>query len=89
MEIIVTEEFEKYYRKLPREIQLRAEKQTQLFKENIFHPSLHTEKLEPKGKELWSFRVDRSYRVLFRFSNKDSVRFLVIGPHDWIYKLKF
>ena len=89
MEIIITEEFEKYYRKLPHEIQQKAEKQTQLFKKNVLHPSLNTEKLEPKGKELWSFRVDRKYRILFRFNNKDSVRFLVIGPHDWIYKLKF
>ncbi|OGY26423.1 MAG: hypothetical protein A2Z42_04680 [Candidatus Woykebacteria bacterium RBG_19FT_COMBO_43_10] len=89
MEIIVTEEFGKYYRKLPRDIQRRAEKQTQLFRENVFHPSLNTEKLEPKGKELWSFRVDRRYRIFFRFNNADSVRFLIIGPHDWIYKLKF
>ena len=55
MEIIVTEEFEKYYRKLPRDIQRRAEKQTQLFRENVFHPSLNTEKLEPRGEGALEF----------------------------------
>ena len=89
MEIILTEEFEKHYRKLSRDIQRKAEKQTGLFRKNTFYPSLHTEKLEPKGKEVWSFRVDKKYRIFFRFNNRNSVRFLVIGPHDWIYKLKF
>jgi len=89
MEIIVTEKFNKYYQRLPRDIQRKSEKQTELFKKNIFYPSLHTEKLEPKGKEVWSFRVDKKYRIFFRFNNPTSVRLLVIGPHDWIYKLKF
>lgn len=89
MEIIITNEFEKYYQRLPRDIQRKAEKQTNLFKENIFHPSLKTETLEPKSKELWSFRVDKKYRIFFRFNNRHSARFLVVGPHDWIYKLKF
>ena len=87
MEIIITEEFEKRYQNLPHNIQQKAEKKTSLFKENVFHPSLKTEKLEPRNKELWSFRVDKKYRILFRFNNKSSVRFLVIGPHDWIYKI--
>ena len=33
--------------------------------------------------------LDKKYRIFFRFNSKNSVRFLVIGPHDWIYKLKF
>lgn len=89
MQIIITEGFERLYGKLSVSIQRKAEKQTELFKRNLFYPSLHTEKLEPKGKEVWSFRVDRKYRVFFRFNNPHSVRFLVIGPHDWIYKLNF
>jgi mRNA-degrading endonuclease RelE of RelBE toxin-antitoxin system len=89
MEIIVTEAFEKYYQKLPSNIQQKADKQTEFFKKDIFYPSLHTEKLEPRNKEVWSFRVDKKYRIFFRFNNRDSIRLLVIGPHDWIYKLKF
>ncbi len=87
MEIIVTEEFQRHYAKLPLEIQRKAEKQTELFRKNPFYPSLHTEKLEPPKREVWSFRVDKKYRIFFRFNNPHSVRFLTIGSHDWIYKL--
>jgi proteic killer suppression protein len=64
----------------------KAEKQERLFRFNPFYPSLHTEKLEPKGREVWSLRVDKSYRILFKFVNNKKVIFLTIGPHDWIYK---
>ena len=52
-------------------------------------PSLHTEKLVPRNKELWSFRIDKKYRIIFRFKNGSTAIFLLVGPHDWIYKLKF
>jgi len=70
LEISLTDEFVRRYKLLPKSIQKKAEKQERLFRQNPFHPSLHTEKLEPKGKQVWSFRVDRSYRVLFPFANK-------------------
>lgn len=88
-EIFLTEEFEKYYKKLPLTVKIKAEKQEQLFCKNPFHPSLHTEKLEPKSKEVWSFRIDKKYRIIFRFIDGNKVVFLTIGPHDWIYKIKF
>ena len=89
MEIIVTKEFESRYADLPTVIQKRAEKQEQLFRRNPFYPSLNTEKLEPKSKNVWSFRVDRNYRIIFRFIDGRTVLFLTIGRHDWIYRLKF
>ena len=89
IEILVAKEFQKRYRDLPKSIQAKAEKQGRLFRQNPFYRSLHTEKLEPKGKEVWSFRIDRRYRIFFRFINGNKVRFLTVGPHDWIYKIKF
>jgi len=88
-EIIVTREFEIRYQSLPEIIKKRAQKQEQLFRKNIFHPSLHTEKLEPKGKQIWSFRINKKYRIFFKFINGNKILFLTAGPHDWIYKLKF
>ena len=85
--IILAQEFEKQYQRLPLSIQKRAEKQTDIFSENPFHPSLHSEKLQIKRKQLWSLRVDKRYRVLFRFLEKNTALFLSIGPHDWIYKI--
>jgi mRNA-degrading endonuclease RelE of RelBE toxin-antitoxin system len=89
MRIILTEEFEKEYVRLPVFIQRKAEKQQNIFKINPLHPSLHTEKLHPKSKSVWSFRVDKNYRVVFRVLEKDKVVFIAIGPHDWIYKQNF
>ena len=88
-EIFYTAEFRERYSMLPMVIQKKAEKQEKIFHQNPFHPSLHTEKLEPKGKEVWSFRIDKRYRIFFRFINRNKVLFLTVGPHDWIYKLKF
>ncbi|OHA88611.1 MAG: hypothetical protein A3C70_01015 [Candidatus Zambryskibacteria bacterium RIFCSPHIGHO2_02_FULL_43_14] len=89
MRIVTAVEFDKRYNKLPVSIQKKAEKQEKIFRSNPFHPSLHTEKLEPKNKELWSVRIDKSYRIIFRFMEGNTVLFLTVGPHDWIYKLKF
>lgn len=44
----------------------KFEKQKLLFGANPFHSSLHTEKLEPKSVGLYSFRVDKRYRIIFR-----------------------
>jgi len=89
MKIDFTAKFEKQYLRLPKQIKVKAEKQESVFRNNPFHSSLHTEKLSPKSREVWSFRIDNNYRVIFRFLEKDSVLFLNIGPHDWIYKIKF
>ena len=89
MQIIITEEFEKRYGCLPAHIKKKAEKQEKLFKQNPFYPSLRTEKLEPKGKQVWSFRIDKSYRIIFRFIDSKIVLFLSVGSHDWVYRIKF
>lgn len=84
--IYYTEEFERLYTELPAQIQKKAERREMLFRQNPFYPSLQTEKLHPKNREIWSFRVDRNYRVLFKFENQTTIYFLAVGPHHWIYR---
>lgn len=86
IEIIYTKEFEKCYRELPESIQTKAERREQLFRINPFYPSLRTEKLHPKDRDVWSFRIDDTYRILFRFKDHHTVYFLAVGPHHWIYR---
>lgn len=81
-----TPEFEKRYKELPVIVQKKAERHEKLFRNNLFHPSLHTEKLKPKEKEYWSFRIDSDYRVIFRFANGSKIIFLTCGHHNWIYQ---
>jgi len=47
-------------------------KQIKLFQQNPQYPSLHTELLEPKSEGVYSFRIDRRYRVLFIIINSEA-----------------
>ena len=85
-EIRYTPEFKRRYSELPFLIQQKAERRERLFRQNPFHPLLETEKLKPKEKEYWSFRIDRHYRILFRFQNGDKIVLLTCGHHNWIYR---
>jgi len=86
IEIQYTEEFERRYQELPPPVQRKAERRARLFRENPFHPALKTEKLQPLKREYWSFRIDRSYRIIFRFEGTDKVLFVTCGHHHWIYR---
>jgi len=85
-EIYYTEEFRRRYSELPTYIQKKAERRERVFRENPFHPSLKTEKLQPFEKEYWSFRVDRNYRIIFRFGEANRVYFVTCGHHQWVYR---
>ncbi len=86
MKVLFTEKFRERYQKLPVAIQRKIEKQRSVFEQNPFHPSLHTEKLEPKHRAYWSFRVDQNYRVIFRFIDASEVLLMTVGTHDYVYK---
>lgn len=85
MRITETFRFRRSYEHLSKPIRIKSQKQFRLFVQNLFHPSLHTEKLKPKENNVWSFRIDRKFRVIFTFSAPDTILLLDIGPHD-IYR---
>ena len=85
MKITETAQFRKSYKSLDKVIQGKAKKRFQLFLQNLFHPSLNTEKLEPRNKNIWSFRIDWNFRVIFTFPDQETILLLDIGPHD-IYR---
>ena len=59
----------------------KFEKQKKLFEENIFHPSLNFELLEPKHLQIYSFRLDRKYRAIFVFVQPELVEIVDINNH--------
>lgn len=75
----VHEEIIAYLKK--RKLEKKFLKQATLFKANPFHPSLETELLEPKHLRFWSFRVDRKYRAIFIFREKDVIEILDVNNH--------
>lgn len=85
IEISTTATFDKLFANLHKSIQLKAVKRADLFRANPFHPSLHTEKLHPKKHQVWSFRVDISYRIIFKFIGPNQAELRCIGHHNQIY----
>lgn len=85
-EVRYTEEFVRRYKALPTLIRKKAERREKLFRLNPHNPSLKTEKLQPAKKEYWSFRIDRNYRVIFRFGNNNIIYLITCGHHSWIYR---
>ena len=59
----------------------KFEKVKRLFEENPFHPSLNMELLEPKHRLLYSFRIDRKYRVIFAYIGSEAVEIITITNH--------
>lgn len=86
LEISVTDTFVRLYQKLPLHIRKKADAKTKFFRQNPFHPSLRTKKLEPHHEEMWSFWIDRDYRIKFRFVDSQRVHFLFIGNRKDIYR---
>ncbi|KKT90636.1 MAG: hypothetical protein UW91_C0052G0007 [Parcubacteria group bacterium GW2011_GWF2_45_11] len=64
-----------------RKLKEKFDKQKLLFEQNISHPSLETELLEPKQFRFWSFRIDQKYRAIFIFMQKDTVEIIDINNH--------
>ncbi len=56
------------------------QKAERFFSENIKHPSLSVELLEPKWRGIFSFRIDQKYRALF-FIKGESVEVFAITNH--------
>ena len=56
----------------------KAEK---LFNENIRHPSLNTELLQPQWRGIYSFRIDQKYRALFFLTGEESEIFQITNHY--------
>ena len=59
--------FRQDFQGLPKEIQRKAVKAFQRFKENPGHPSLHVQKIP--GTDIWYGRVDQAYRWTFHYEH--------------------
>lgn len=77
-----TSHLEKSLRRLPKKVQLLAHKRDLIFRDDAFSPELKTHKLHGKLRHLWSYSVDRNYRVVFNFKKdfKEAI-YYDIGTH--------
>lgn len=62
-------------------LEKKFKKAKQLFELDPFYPSLHTELLEPKDRLIYSFRLDKKYRVIFIYLNNQEIEVIAITNH--------
>jgi plasmid maintenance system killer protein len=63
------------------QLTIKWKKSSRLFEENIRHPSLNTELLEPHWRGIYSFRIDRKYRAHFFITPKGDAEVFLITNH--------
>lgn len=79
MTVKFTKAADKGYKKLPFNIQKKADKQFFLLLSNYHHPSLRTRKMG--GGKIYEARIDIHYRFSFQVE-REEIYILIIGPHD-------
>jgi hypothetical protein len=72
-----TPEFWFYYRQLPENIRVLADKNFELLKDNPWHPSLHLKKIDI----FWSVRIGLRYRALAK-DRIEGLAWFWIGSHN-------
>jgi addiction module RelE/StbE family toxin len=85
MQVFYSPEFVRKYKKLPDFLKDLAKEKEKIFRAYPFDASLKTHKLHGKFREFWSFWVGYDCRIIFKFYDKNIVRFYSIGGHT-IYK---
>jgi mRNA-degrading endonuclease YafQ of YafQ-DinJ toxin-antitoxin module len=64
----------------------RAQKRIEIFILDQNYPSLRLHKLSGCMKELWSFSVDESIRIIFYFQDKETAILVDVGKHEEVYR---
>jgi len=85
MNIVYAEEFRKQFHKLPSPIQKQFKIQEKRFKTDWRDSRLHCKKLKGSSTA-FSFRVTRSWRVLFAFVDAETTLFATIGHRKDVYR---
>lgn len=73
--------FKRSFKRMPEHIRQDFAKKIDIFKDQPFHPSLHSHKLSGNLDDYHSFYLRDDFRVLFEFMGPD-VLLVNIGNHD-------
>lgn len=79
MKVVFTEPFQDRYKKLPKSLQARFEKQLKFLLKNLRHPSLRAKKYD-EARDIWQARVNGHYRFYFQIRS-DTYYILTVVEH--------
>ena len=88
IEIGFSTSFKRAYKKLLKinpEIENLFWERLNLFIENHYDKQLKTHKLSGKLKNLWSFSINFSIRIIFYYESEDKITLIDIGSHEEVY----
>lgn len=86
MILLKTKNYKKNIITLPKKDKDFLSKQEQLLQKDLFHPKLHTKRLKGfENDHVYSFRITKSYRGIFRLSAENIILFAV-GHRKDIYQ---
>jgi len=86
MKIGLSSYFEKRVKRLSAEEKTALDEKTEWFVVNASDPRLKVHALGGKLKGYFSFSITYKKRVKFRFTGKDEVIFVDVGPHEEVYR---
>lgn len=72
--------------KLPKEQQNKLANLLSLLQKDPFYPQLHSKNLTGRLSGLYSFRITREYRVIFKFNSPTEVQLIDVSHRKDIYR---
>ena len=86
IKIYYNDHFLEQIRKFNKKQQAKFTKLVVLLRENPYHPQLHTKSLSGELSGIYSFRISRELRSLFKFLSADEIILIDIGHRKDIYR---
>lgn len=86
MRVYYSEYFRRRVQKLVGKRQDKLAQLVVLLKEDPYHPQLHAKSLSGKLSGIYSFRITRDLRALFKFLSPDEIILIDIGDRKDIYR---
>lgn len=84
--IYYSDQFLRAARRLENKLQDKLTELIVLLKENPFHSKLHSKKLSGEIAGIYSFRITRDWRVLFKFLSPLEIQLIDVGRRKEIYR---
>jgi len=84
--VYYSERFRKNVKRLDEKQQAKLARLVVLLRENPFDPLLQAKSLSGELAGIYSFRITREYRALFRFLSPDEILLIDVGHRKDIYR---
>ncbi|MBI2450987.1 MAG: type II toxin-antitoxin system mRNA interferase toxin, RelE/StbE family [Parcubacteria group bacterium] len=84
--VYYTDNFLKRVQKLSEKQQAKIARLVVLLKENPYYSQLHTKSLSGELAGIYSFRITRDFRVLFKFLSPYEILLIDVGHRKNIYR---